>query len=542
MYACGPTLDEIVVPPIENYKVGVPILDGDISFTDLIPEDELSDLEIADDSSMYFEFDTAIVIATTDDLVGAFGSGGTDDFFSVDFPNPITGVSLPIPSQGVTLKFTSDASTCTSTPLPCVELQNDVSQVSYIRFMQGTMDVDYNVNAGETFTMVLSNITGPNGETSLTVTQGSSQTSASISLVNVEFQLSDTPTLTMSVTDASGNPSSSGTLTDIGMSTDNNADRLRVLFPSGLSSAGFDIPQESIETDYLTEIFPDGAEITFQDPLINFDFDNPIGTGVSIDLSVNGGVEAVTPNGNLPLSFTGSIADTGTVSQCSQIITVAAATDFDNAARTNKFMCNASNIMSNRPTEMRFAGRANYNVGAGDEVFFTNDDSVKAYFTTRIPLHIGFSGMTYTSGSDLNLDFSSELDDVNSAILRSKVDNGLPVDGTLKFYIKNRERGRTIDSIIVNGNQDGQQVIKSAIVDDNGVVIESKEQYLETQLTGDQVRTLLNAGYLDISFDLVGDADSTTDYPDPVLIKKNQRMNLQMGLLLDATVDLNGSN
>ncbi|MBB3697820.1 hypothetical protein KMW28_06485 [Flammeovirga yaeyamensis] len=544
--SCGPTLDEIVVPPIDNYKIGVPILDGDITFTDLIPDEETEDIRVADDSSMYFQFDTSIVVATTEDLVGAFGSGGTDDFFSVSFPNPVSGVPVPVPTDGLTLKFTSDAGSCTSTPLPCVELQNDVSQVTYIRFMQGSIDVDYSVNAGEQFVLELRNIIASDGSTTVRTTGTSSESSASIDLTDVEFVLTSTPTLYMGVLTSGGQASANGTVSSIAMSSDNSADRLRLIFPSGLGSAGFDIPQESIETDYLGDIFPEGADVTFQDPVINFDFDNPLGTSVSMDLSQNGGVNAVSGNSFSPqlqpLSFAGSIADTGTVSQCTQQIDVAAASDFDTPARTNKFMCNAASVMSNRPTEMRFAGRASYNIQAGDEVFFSNTDSVKAYFTTRIPLHIGFTGMDYTSGSDLSLDFSSELDQVNTAILRSKVDNGLPVDGTLKFYIRNRERGLVQDSIVVDGNQDGTQVIKSAAVDDNGVVTGNTEQYLETHLTTDQVRSLLNAGYLDISFSLVGDADSTTAYPDPVLIKKNQRMNIQMGLLLDATVDLTGSN
>ncbi|NLR90295.1 hypothetical protein [Flammeovirga agarivorans] len=544
--SCGPEIDEIVVPPIEDYSIGIPILNGGLGFSDLLTEEQMEDVTINGDT-MSFSFADTLEIATTEDLVQAFGSSSTDDFFSVDFPDPIDGLggSVPIPAEGVTLQFAKDASDCTPSVLPCIELTNDVADatVSYIRYMSGNLVVGYNsLGVNETFNLVLSNITTSTGQSSISATGVNGL--AQIDLTGVEFEMSETPTVTMNVTNSSGTPVASGNLSRITFSSDNEADRVKLFFPNGMADAGFDIPIEDIDTDYLSDIFPEGAQLTFRDPIISFDFDNPLGTAVQFDLSEaqNGGVVAIVGSDEIPVSFTESAADTGNVSSCSQIIDVVPATDFEQPSNTLRYMCDAGNILSQRPTIVRFTGAATYEINNGDEIFFSNNDKVTAIFSTKIPIYMGFTGMNFTSGSDLDLDFNSEIEEINTAVLRSQVNNGIPIDGTLKFVMKESEFGIATDSIIVNGGVEGANLIQSAEVNSDGVVIGESEQYLETPLNEGQVRALLNAGYLDISFGLKADANPDTEVPEPVFISNSQSMDIKMGMLLNGTINFESDN
>ncbi|AZQ61348.1 hypothetical protein EI427_03650 [Flammeovirga pectinis] len=541
LLACGPKLDEIIIPPLEDYAVGIPILNGDVGFKQLLSQQDVDNVVVENDT-IFFSFTDTMEVASTDDIVKAFGSTNTDDFFSIDFPNPITGVSVPFPAGGVSLGFTTDPSNCAGADY-CIELQNEIASVSYLRFEEGNMIVEYSGNAGDQFTMSLSNVLRNGTSTTLTETNTILASSAgadirtAIDLASIEFDMSQTPTLTLTLVDGSG--TASGSLSSISLSRSNATDRLKLLFPSGLSDASFDIPNETVDTDYLSDIFPAGADIAFANPTINFQFNNPIGATVGLDLGSGstGGMIAITENSTIPVSFNSNKNDADNVVGCSQVINVSPAVDFDDPTITSKFMCDAGAILSARPTQIQFGGQASYDVPPGSEIFFSNEDHVQAVFSTRLPLHIGFTGMTYNSGSSMDLDFSSEIQDINVATLRTQVNNRLPISGSMILTTKTSENGSITAVIPVNGGQLGNSLIEAATTDANGENAQETENYLETSLTQEQVQAILNAGYIDIAFGLQADADTTNSTLDPVLILDSQTMTLEMGLLLNATID-----
>ena len=551
--SCGPEFNELEIPPIENYKIGLPLIDGDgsVGFMDLLSDEDLEQLQTDPTTGeLYFAFEDSFDIASTDELVQAFGSSSEDDFFSINFPDPINSVPggrLPV-IDDVSVAFTMDASgTCDEADF-CIALANDVEDevaISYIRFERGGLQVTYTGNRGDRITLEMTGVESPNGDTiseTQTVTFSGNNQVITLDLTNVALNLMEaTPTVSISLVDTDGNPT--GFITGIEMTPTNTADRLKLRFGQ-VKEAVIDIPSEEIDTDYLSDIFPEDAVINFKSPTVEFRFNNPVGAGISIDLSENNsvspakrGIFGENAQGERSLlTFTDDEADALEGVSCSQIIDVLGATDFDQPVQTSVYVCESADLLNIRPVKIAYDGQARYSLGVGDEVLFSKGDEVKAYFTAKVPLYIGFTNMVYESGSSLDFEFTSEAEEINKATLRSQVTNSLPIGGSLKLITKETENGDPTAEILINGGNDSKLIV-AAKTSADGKVTESSVNYLETELTEEQVRAILNAGYLDVAFELEADADATTSEPEPVQITTDQTMTFEMGLFLEGTIN-----
>ncbi|MBD0400395.1 hypothetical protein [Flammeovirga sp. EKP202] len=541
--SCGPEIGELEVPPLEGYKIGIPLInsDSEIGFRDLLSEEDLEDLQTDPvTGDIFFAFEDSFDIASTNDLVQAFGSASEDDFFSINFPNPIP-TEIPFLTP-ISVGFTADATGNCNGASYCIPLANDIQDdvaISYLRFERGGLQVEYRASIGDVITLSMTGVETAQNTNTITVTETVNTTQTTfitLPLSNVALDLvNSTPTLSISIEDGGGNPT--GFISGIELTPTNTADRVKLLFGSALT-ASLDIPNEEIDTDYLSDIFPEEAQINFKSPTVQFRFNNPIGAGIKIDLGKNGGIYGENISGETaPLSFNLDSASAIEGNSCSQAIDVQAATDFDQIEVTNVFACQTAELLNIRPIKLSYAGEASYDLQPGDEVLFAKGAEVKAYFSATIPLYLGFTNMVYESGADADFDFNSEIEAITSAILRSEVTNGLPIGGTLKLTTKESENGRVTSEIFINGGNNENKLIKAAPTTTEGIVTGSSTNYLETNLSEDQVRAILNAGYVDISFELSADADSTTDTPDPVQITTEQTMRFEMGILLEGTIN-----
>ncbi|KXX72061.1 hypothetical protein [Flammeovirga sp. SJP92] len=541
--SCGPDINELVIPPLENYKIGIPLINGNsgVGFRDLLSEEDLEDLQTDPvTGDLYFTFEDSFDIASTNDLVQAFGSASEDDFFSIDFPDPIP-TEIPFLTP-ISVGFSADVSGGCEGANYCIPLGNDIQDdvtISYLRFERGGLQVDYRATPGDKVVLSISGIESDQG-TSITVSETVTSFSTStitLPLTNVALSLmGNTPTLSISITDADGDPT--GFISGVQLTPTNTADRVKLLFGSQ-QTASLDIPMEEIDTDYLSDVFPEDAQINFKSPTVQFRFNNPIGAGISIDLSENGGIYGENKSGvRAPLNFNSDSTDAIEGTSCSQLINVNPATSFDEVEVTNVFACETADLLNIRPVKIAYAGEASYNLQSGDEVLFSKGAEVKAYFAARIPLYLGFTDMAFESGSTVDFDLTSEIQSINSAILRSEVTNGLPIEGTLKLTTKTSENGTVTSEIFINGGNDNNKLILAAETSADGIVTGPSTNYLETDLTEDQVRAILNAGYVDISFELAADADPSTATPEPVQITADQKMTIEMGILLEGTIDI----
>ncbi|NME66911.1 hypothetical protein [Flammeovirga aprica] len=542
--SCGPELNELEIPPLEGYKIGIPLINGDseIGFRDLLSEEDLKDLQTDPvTGDLFFTFEDSFDIASSDDLAQAFGSVDEDDFYSVTFSDPLNGVELPV-VQDYSFGFVTDQSNC-SGQYACISLSNGLKDdivVSYLRFDRGGLEVEFRANAGDIMSLTLTGVESENGTTinESMLVQNTGINRIVLDLENVALDLNNSiPVLTISLKDQNDSPT--GRITGVQLTPTNSADRIRLRFGSALT-AEIDVPREEIDTDYLSDIFPEEAQINFKSPTVEFTFNNPTGAGITIDLGQNGGIYGENSSGERsPLEFNVDSADAiAGASSCSQVITVLPATSFDEQKVTNVFACETADLLNIRPVKIAYAGQARYNLAAGEEVLFSKGAEVKAYFMAKIPLYLGFTNMAYESGSTTDFDFNSEIQAITSAVLRSKVTNGLPIEGSLKLTTKTSENGAATSEIYIDGGNSSNKLIKAASTSTDGIVTGPSENYLETDLTEDQVRAILNAGYVDISFELAADADPSTTTPEPVQITADQKMRFEMGILLEGTIDL----
>lgn len=548
--SCGPELNEIEIPPIENYKAGIPLFDGGVGFQDLLSEDDLEMLQTDPNTGgLFFSIQDSIDIASTEEIVKAFGSTSEEDFFSLQFPNPLEGGSIP-GSANTTVAFTIDEMGACSQADFCISLANDIEDavaISYLKFKRGGLQVDYTAQRGDVITLTMDNVEASDGATSISISETASfdgtQPPVTLDLTSVILDLNNTPILTLSLTDAQGTPS--GTISRIQLTPTNSAEHLKMIFLSG-RDAIIDVPTDQINTDYLSDIFPEDAEVVFSSPTISFNFVNPIGANVNVDLGPNSstnppknGINAVNNDGlTLPITFSSDSLNSLSGTNCSQVINVMGTVDFNTVTETKVYVCETDDLLNTRPTQIVYDGVASYGITANQEVLFSAGAEVKAYFDVKIPLHIGFSNLSYSSGSELDLNFTSELEKISKAIIRSEITNTLPMGGSLKLTVKESENGATTAEIYLNGNQDGQDLIKAATTDPDGTNAKEVVNYLETSLTEGEIRAVLNAGYLDMSFILKADADPNTTTPEPVVITMDQSMYFKMGIFLESTIKL----
>lgn len=550
--SCGPEFNELEIPPIENYKLGLPFINGDssVGFADLLSDEDLENLMTDPNTGgLFFSFEDSFDIASTEELVQAFGSDDAteESFFNINFPDPIPGVpggQLPLNSP-VTLPFSTTGDGCTPAN-PCIVMRNDTNEgeiaLSYMRFERGGLQVTYNANDGDVIRVEMRNVRNGN-ETTVFVEQTFSAPNTEqqvvLDLAGVELELTNAASpvqLYVSLTNSSGG-STTGNITGIEMTSGNSTDRVKLLFLQP-KNAVVDVPTETIDTDYLSNIFPEDATLKFAEPSIVFTFNNPLGADIAIDLSENAptkkGIYGVNIDGvESPMTFSSDEAETS----CSAVIDVTEATTFEAPAETDVYTCNADELLNIRPINIVYDGEARYSLAQDDEVLFAKGAEVKAYFTVKIPLKLGFSNMTFESGSSVDLSFASEVDTINSAVLRSEVINSLPIGGTLKLILKDSEEGEVLAEVIVR-DENSDKLIEAAKTTADGEVTEASVNKLATTLTEEEVRALLNAGYLDMSFELSADADTDTPDLQPVQIEADQRMTFIMGILINGTIQL----
>lgn len=190
-----------------------------------------------------------------------------------------------------------------------------------------------------------------------------------------------------------------------------------------------DLSSQTIDLDFFNS-FGEGT-IRFAEPKFIFSFDNGYGFPIGIDFQ---NVSATDANGmNIDL--------TGAVTESVQIVNAPTVEQSGQSVQTNITLessnSNIAELMSSKPSTMTFDIAAQTNPPTGPVQFnYLNATSfLEVDVQLEIPLYIGIDNLS----TEEALDFSNieSLDQVESAMLRVIVDNGIPLSGNIEVIFMN---------------------------------------------------------------------------------------------------------
>ncbi|ANQ52319.1 hypothetical protein MY04_4984 [Flammeovirga sp. MY04] len=538
LFGCGPEVDfsNLKTAPIEDYHVGLPLVNGKINFLDFLKEDQKENIKTDEEGHIYFEFTDDIEVANVEDIVEAFGGTNSNNFFKVNFDYSLPTEVL-FPQEGISFEFTEDPSNCVSGN--CLTISNEIGNVSKLEFDKGNLEVLFKGTAGGYITLTLSG-SGLNGDETITnttyVSSPNTLETATLPLEGVWINNEKSPTLKIQYFN-SNQQAASAYYKEIDFSDDNEIARLEIFFKDGKSVDPVTIPEEQIELNYLKDIFDNGTKVVFGETQISFSFENPIGATGHIDLTDQ--LKAVMKdNSTLPVYFSSSLDNT----EKTQILNVERAIDFTTPYVVEEYVYESDDILSEQPKHVSLTGLIQYYVAPGEKVQFSREDLITTHVYGKVPLYVGFNQYVHRSKTNAELDFGIEVLELHKAILRSEMNNEIAVSGNLSLLVYTESDVFPEAVIRIDGNDD-QTSILPATTDNEGKNASITKNYLETSLTIEQVSALLKSSSIEVVFEMTADADPSTDTLEPVEIKENQSLELISGLYINASIDTpNSSN
>ena len=219
-----------------------------------------------------------------------------------------------------------------------------------------------------------------------------------------------------------------------------------------------------------------------EEPTIGFTFDNSFGFPIDVDLNT---FEAISSQGSLSLS--------GPITQSQPL----GAPDFSGIGTSvqteievNKDNSNFRDLIALLPNSLvyQFDGILDpNNLGSN---FVLNNSLVDVFVEIQVPLFGSVQQLVAFNIFDFD---GNDFNDVDFALVRTDINNGFPFEAAVQVYFLDVSDNR-LDSLITNGDI----LVQSAIVDANGIVIQSTEKITTASFDRQRLDNIQNAVRVEI--------------------------------------------
>jgi|GEM_PF-738836 len=200
-------------------------------------------------------------------------------------------------------------------------------------------------------------------------------------------------------------------------------------------------------------------------------------------------------------------------------------------AKTDIQFSNTGQIFDYAPEEFYYQFQMHINQGLTSGVNFCADTSkIKVKFTAEVPIYGKASGIVMADTFDIDLGDAKE-SDIESATLRSKAVNELPLEAKLQIYLAD-ENSSIIDSIFTSGLT---SIIKASTVNASGDLTQAGVAEENIHLSEDKLQKLFAARKLIVRMRMATSTDAGGSQVH-VKFKSQYKINLKLGL--DAKLNL----
>lgn len=269
------------------------------------------------------------------------------------------------------------------------------------------------------------------------------------------------------------------------------------------------------------------GNIFFEDPKARFNFDNSFG----IPIEVNIDTLTTELNDGSALTITGTYDDTPVAigfpssGQVGQTIESDFTIDKNNS--------NVQSAFNPAPNKMFFAVTTSANPGVGKpENFVTDSSKLSITGEAEIPMdgRILSYGLSDTI-TDMELPDTTEdgYQEINLVTFKIETENGFPLDARIQGYFLD-SNDVLIDTLFYNN----ENFANSGIIDGSGKVVQSTKSFIETAVDKERYKKIMFAKTMVI----LGTMQTTDGGTTPVKIYNTYFINIQMGVKVDGTIDI----
>ncbi len=261
------------------------------------------------------------------------------------------------------------------------------------------------------------------------------------------------------------------------------------------------------------------ADVSFAQPKISLEVTNDNGVPCQVNFTE---FEAQNSTSSLAVTLSPSSP-----------IAIAYPTQIGTSAKTTVSIANVKELLDFAPTRFYYKSDARINKGliSGNN-FLADTSKLKVKLNVDVPLygHASNINLLDTIKIDLgNVDQSS----VNSAFLKTKISNELPLDARVQFYMTD-DKYRIIDSLLLT-SQTG--LVKGSTVTQSGELQSPGLSDQLIQLEKSKVDKIFTAKYIIIRAAMNTSKDANGALPD-VKFKSKYKMSIDLGLLANLKVGI----
>jgi hypothetical protein len=282
-------------------------------------------------------------------------------------------------------------------------------------------------------------------------------------------------------------------------------------FEGFFGNDSLDLPSETLEIGAFDNVFED-VEVSLAAPRISFDVISKYGIPVTVKFKT---LEAQNDGGSLAVELSESP------------VRVASPPALGDSTVKTVFVTNAQDLLDFAPTRFSYTVNAEINdrLTTGNN-FIDKESDLKVRMKVEVPF-IG-SATNIILGDTLDVDLSDiENSDIESALLKIKASNQLPINATLQLYLV--EDDFTLIGTLLAANQ---SILVGAETSADGTPTEPGIFDDEIALDKTKLSQLFKAKKIIIEASI-----STSDNPKNVKFRADDKLKIELGL--QATVNLN---
>ncbi len=268
------------------------------------------------------------------------------------------------------------------------------------------------------------------------------------------------------------------------------------------------------------------ASFFFTDPKARFEFHNSFGIPIEAD------IDTLTTelNDGTPLTITGTYDDSPV------------AIDYPNLAEAGQTIIsefvidntnsNIDDAFNPAPNKMYFQVTGTANAAGPVENFVTDTSRLVVFGEAEIPMDGRVSGFVLADTvTDMELPDTTEdgYEELNFVKFKIETENGFPMDARIQCYFLD-SNDVLLDTLFHNNDN----FASSASIDGDGKVTTSTKTFLETTIDKERYKTIMPATTMII----VGTISTTNGGATSVKIYDSYYINIQMGALVNGTIDL----
>lgn len=240
----------------------------------------------------------------------------------------------------------------------------------------------------------------------------------------------------------------------------------------------FDLPADALDFDIYSEDI-DGGSLFLEDPVIRLNFQNSF--GVPVQLKANGIIVETHNAGMMPLY---SDLDDGFDFAYPSLNEVG---EYSNSIlELNKDNSNFNEILAANPYRLAYdLGALTDPNGTGMEGFLMDDSQFKVDMDIEIPLWFRLETLKLETVEDFK---GEDLDVLEEATFYLKVENGLPIDGSLQVFFED-DNGNVLDVLMA----EEEMILVSGELNSEGRVINPVVKETEIEVPASRLDAIMNA-------------------------------------------------